>query len=151
MLHKTNDTSETVCPCTQHSTEADDSRASQRTTPRTGNRPTVLSDQEPVLQRISFNADANVAEVTNPSHPTITDEDGDEAQEFYIEFGGKMFQYNPKILTVEHFLTILNEKEKSTSSVNASIINDPTASPSINRTTSHPSPRNTRGREIHFA
>ena len=101
VLHKSNDTSETVCPCTQHSTEADDPRASQRTTARTANRPTALSGQEPVLQRIPSNADANVAEVTNPSHPTVTDEDGDEAQEFYIEFGGKMFQHNPKILTVE--------------------------------------------------
>ena len=54
-------------------------------------------------------------------------------------------KYNPKILTADHFFTIWKEKEKenSTSSVNASEINDATASPSINGTTSHPSPRNT--------
>ena len=45
--------------------------------------------------------------------------DGDVAQEFYVEFGGKMFQYDPEILTAEQFLASLKEKQKSTSSVSS--------------------------------
>ena len=56
-----------------------------------------------------------------------------------------MLQYYPKISTANHFFTILKEKEKenSTSSVNASKINDSEVPPSINKTKSYPSPRNT--------
>ena len=72
--------------------------------------------------------------------PDKTDEDGDVAQEFYIAFGGKMFQYDPDILTAEHFLASLKEKQKSTSSVGVN--NDGRGSPISSATTTHPSPRN---------
>ena len=34
---------------------------------------------------------------THTELPDKTDEDGDVTQEFYIEFGWKMFQYDPDI------------------------------------------------------
>ena len=96
--------------------------------------------QEPILQMIPSNDSISVAPTTHPDYPDTTDEDGDVAQEFYVEFGGKMFQYDPEILTAEQFLASLKEKQKSTSSV--SINNGSRGSPISSGTTTHPSPRN---------
>ena len=96
--------------------------------------------QEPILQMIPSNDSIYVAPITHPEHPDTTDEDGDIAQEFYIEFGGKMFQYDPEILTAEQFLASLKAKQKSTSSVG--ITNDGRGSPISSGTTTHPSPGN---------
>ena len=90
--------------------------------------------QEPILQMIPSNDSISVAPTTHPDYPDTTDEDGDVAQEFYVEFGGKMLQYDPEILTAEQFLASLKEKQKSTSSVS---INNGSSG-----TTTHPSPRN---------
>ena len=96
--------------------------------------------KEPILQMINSNDRIYVAPTTHPKHPDTTDEDGDVAQEFCIEFGGKMFQFNPEILKAEQFLTSLKAKQKSTSSVG--ITNDGRGSPISSGTTIHPSPGN---------
>ena len=47
--------------------------------------------QEPILQMIPSSDSIYVVPTTYTELPDKTDEDGDVAQEFYIEFGGKIF------------------------------------------------------------
>ena len=89
---------------------------------------------------IPSNDNIYVVPTTHTELPDKTDEDGDVAQEFFIAFGGKMFQYDPDILTAEQFLAFLKEKQKSASSVGVN--NDGRGSPISPGTTTHPSPRN---------
>jgi len=83
----------------------------------------------------------------NPEYPNTTDEDGDVAQEFYLEFGGKMFQYDPKVFTTEQFLATLQQQKEESNSLTDAISDNKTpltASPSHHeRTTTHPSSTNT--------
>ena len=90
ILNKSNEKSETFPSCRQNSTETNG--PPKQVTPCNHNRPTAFPDQVAVLQKIPSNDDANIAEVANLEYPIVTD----EAHEFYIEFGGKIFQYNPK-------------------------------------------------------
>ena len=69
---------------------------------------------EPILQMIPSNDSIYVLPTTHTELPDRTDEDGDVAQEFYIEFGGKMYQYDPDILTAEQFLASLKEEQTTT-------------------------------------
>ena len=146
MLQSKNNTTHPV-PCIRQSTEANNLSNNELTIPLADNSPGSLLNQEPILQPISSDTVNNNIEFTNPEYPNITDEDGDVAQEFYLEFGGKMIQYVPKVFTTEQFLATLQQQKEESNSLTDAISDNKTpltASPGHHeRITIHPSSTNT--------
>ena len=66
--------------------------STDRATLQTDNSLSSFPYQEPILQMIPSKDSIYVAPTTHTEQPETTDEDGNVAQEFYIDFGGKMFQ-----------------------------------------------------------
>ena len=124
-LQSKNNTTHPV-PCIRQSTEANNLNNTELTIPLADNSPGSILNQEPILQPISSDTVNNNIEFTNPEYPNITDEDGDVAQEFYLEFGCKVFQYDPKVFTTEQFLATLQQQKEESNSLTDAISDNKT-------------------------
>ena len=72
----------------------------------------VAPDEEPLLQlNSSDNFPVQNYDVINPTYPRITDEDGCTAQEFFVEFNGTMYKYDPTTESVDDALARLQSHD----------------------------------------